>query len=112
MTYEYPLSWPPGFPRTRYPAQSRFDTPEERVKRNLEQQLYLLDATNIIVTLRLDGRPYANQRIADTGVAVYFTRKGREQAVACDKWDSIRDNLQAVAKTIEALRAIERWGTW
>ena len=39
MTYEYPLSWPLGFPRTKYPAQSRFDTPEERVKRNLEFQL-------------------------------------------------------------------------
>ena len=45
MTYEYPLSWPPGFPRTEYPAQSRFDTPEERVKHNLEFQLDLMDAT-------------------------------------------------------------------
>jgi hypothetical protein len=76
MTYEYPLSWPPGFPRSEYPAQSRFDTPEERVKRNLEFQLDLMDATNVVV--RRDGRPYANQRITDTGVAVYFTRKGRD----------------------------------
>jgi hypothetical protein len=53
----------------------------------------------------------ANQRITDTGVAVYFTRKSREQAIACDEWDSIGDNLQAVAKTIEALRGIDRWGT-
>jgi hypothetical protein len=115
MTYEYPLSWPPGFPRTKYPAQSCFDTPEERVKRNLGFQLDLMDASKVVVTtnseLRRDGRPYANQRISDTGVAVYFTRKGREQAIACDKWDSIRDNLHAVAKTTEALRGIERWGT-
>jgi hypothetical protein len=115
MTYEYPLSWPLGFPRTNSPAQSRFDTPEERVKRNLELQLDLMDAPTSVVTtnseLRRDGRHYANQRIADTGVAVYFTRKGREQAIACDKWDSVRDNLQAVAKTIEALRGVERWGT-
>ena len=84
MTYEYPLSWPLGFPRTKYPAQSRFDTPEERVKRNLEFQLEPMDAANVVVTtnseLRRDGRPYANQCITDTGVAVYFTRKGREQA--------------------------------
>jgi hypothetical protein len=105
----------PGFPRTKYPAQSRFDTPEERVKRNLQFQLELMDATNVVVMtnfeLRREGRPYANQRISDPGVAVYFTRKGREQAIAGDKWDSIRDNLQAVAKTIEARRGIERWGT-
>jgi hypothetical protein len=113
MTYEYPLSpGRPGFPRTKSPAQSRFDTPEERVKRNLQFQLDLMDATNIVVTtnseLRRDERPYANQRISDSGVAVYFTRKGHEQAIACDKWDSIRDNLHAVAKTIEALRGVER----
>jgi hypothetical protein len=38
-------------------------------------------------------------------------RKGREQAIACDKWDSIRDNPHAVAKTIEALRAIDSANT-
>jgi predicted Ser/Thr protein kinase len=52
--------------------------------------------------LHRHSRPYSNQSITDSGVAVYFTRKGRKQAIACDKWDSIRDNLQAVAKTIEA----------
>jgi hypothetical protein len=53
MTYEYPLSWPPGFPRTEYPAQSRFDTPEERVKRNLQFQFDLMNATNVVVTTTL-----------------------------------------------------------
>ena len=41
---------------------------------------------------------------------VYFTRKGRKQAIACDKWDSIRDNLQAVAKTIEACAGLDVGG--
>lgn len=115
ITYQYPLAWPVGIPRTSTPIRSKFDTAEERVKRNLENQLFLMRATNIIVTcnveLRRDGKPYVGQRISDTGVAVYFTRKGAEQCIACDKWDSVRDNLQAVGKTIEALRGIERWGT-
>jgi hypothetical protein len=96
-------------------AQVGFDTAEERVKRDLENQLYLMHATDIVVTtnseLRRDGRPYANQRIEDMGVAVYFKRKGHDQVIACDRWNSIRDNLQAIAKTIEALRGITRWGT-
>jgi hypothetical protein len=37
--------------------------------------------------------------------------KGLRAGNRCDKWDSIRDNLHAVAKTIEALRGVERWGT-
>jgi len=115
VIYEYPLSWPIGLPRSATPARSRFDTPEERVKRDLQQQFVLVRATDVVVTsnseLRRDGRPYANQRIDDVGVSVYFKRKGRAQVIACDRWNSIRDNLQAVAKTIEALRGIDRWGT-
>ena len=30
---------------------------------------------------------------------------------ACDRWETIRENMQEVAKTIEALRGIERWGS-
>ena len=115
VIYDFPLSWPIGLKRTAYPTRSRFDTAEERVKRDLEQQLLLMRATDVVVTtnceLRRDGRPYANQRIEDMGVAVYFKRKGQDQVIACDRWNSIRDNLQAIAKTIEALRAITRWGT-
>lgn len=56
------------------------------MRRNLEFQLDLMDATNVVVTtnveLRRNGRPYANQGSSDTGLAVYFTRKGCEQAIA------------------------------
>src|SRR3546814_19053229 len=29
---------------------------------------------------------------------------------ACDRWDTVRDNVRAIGKTIEAIRGIERWG--
>jgi hypothetical protein len=67
-------------------------------------------STNI--PLRLDGLPYANHRQPDDkGVAVYFALKGQQMCFACDRWDSLADNTQAIRKTIEALRGIERWGT-
>ena len=47
----------------------------------------------------------------DKGVAVYFTLKGQQMCFACDRWDSVADNVHAIRKTIEALRGIERWGT-
>ena len=55
MTHEYPLTWPPGFPRAKHPAQCRFDTPEERLKRNLEFQLDRIDASNVVVTTYRDA---------------------------------------------------------
>ncbi|OWK35489.1 DnaJ-class molecular chaperone with C-terminal Zn finger domain [Fimbriiglobus ruber] len=44
-------------------------------------------------------------------MAVYFTHKGQQMCFCCDRWDSVADNVQAIRKTIEALRGIERWGT-
>jgi hypothetical protein len=70
----------------------------------------LVISTNI--ELRRDGLPYANRREpSDKGVAVYFDYKRRPMCFACDRWDRIGDNIYAIAKTIEALRGIERWGS-
>lgn len=79
-------------------------------------ELARLGARNVILstnlTLRNDGLPYANQRQPDDpGGAVYFQHNGRDMAFACDRWTRIEDNLSAIARTIEALRGIERWGT-
>ena len=56
MTSEFPLSWPPGFPHIEYPAQSRFDTPEERVRR-IWSSRYLMDAMNVVVSTKLRAAP-------------------------------------------------------
>lgn len=62
--------------------------------------------------LRRDGLPYANQpEPKDRGVAVYFTLNRQAMCFACDRWDKVVDNVQAIRHTIAALRGIERWGT-
>lgn len=64
------------------------------------------------VPLKQDGKPYANYpRIDDPAVAVYFAYKDKQMCFACDRWTKVEDNIQAVRKTIEALRGIARWGT-
>jgi hypothetical protein len=64
------------------------------------------------VPLRQDGKPYASfPRIDDPAVAVYFTYKEKQMCFACDRWTKVEDNIQAIRKTIEALRGIARWGT-
>ena len=82
----------------------------------LFEELRLLGARGVVLStnieLRLDGLPYANRRApGDAGVAVYYTWKGDQYVFSCDRWDRVGDNIQAVRKTIEALRGIERWGT-
>lgn len=122
MIEAHPLYWPEGRKKTpgyhREPA--RFETNFARARDNVVHEVELLcgkySKTNLIVStniaLRRDGLPLANQRQPDdTGVAVYFTYKSNQVCFACDRWKKIEENMQAIAKTIEALRGIARWGT-
>jgi hypothetical protein len=117
MTEEaFPLAWPSGKPRTRLPQRSRFDVSLAQARDGLLYEIRLLGGSLPVLStnipLRLDGLPYANHRQPDDkAVAVYFTLKGQPMCFTCDRWDSVGDNIQAVRKTIEALRGIERWGT-
>lgn len=79
-------------------------------------ELKLLRAAKIILStnipLRGDGLPYATfSTPKDKGVAIYFVFKQKQMVFACDEWDRIEHNVWAIAKTIEALRGIERWGS-
>ena len=46
----------------------------------------------------------------DTGVAFYFDLDERPHVLACDRWDTVYDNIAAIAAHIDALRGQERWG--
>lgn len=117
MTEAYPLQWPAGKPRTQYPASSRFGgCSMDFASHNTLYEIRKLGGTSIVVStnirLRQDGLPYSNQRQPeDKGVAVYFSYKGKQMCFACDRWDRVECNLWAIAKTIGALRGIERWGS-
>lgn len=138
MTQAYPLQWPIGWPRTKpqdrqngrfgkarktdYGWRSRQEiTLYQAVTRVLEelQRLGAMQDEDIIIStnlqVRLDGLPKAGQRKpVDPGVAVYFTRfdsRGKQSVIPCDAYDSVEQNIAAVAATIAALRALERYGT-
>lgn len=119
MVDAYPLAWPVGRERTVYRENARFDTSFARARDNLIREVALLVGsrrTEVIISsqipVRRDGIPYANTKQPDDpGVAVYFDYRGKQHCFACDRWNKIEDNMQAVCKTIEALRGIARWGT-
>lgn len=114
----YPLCWPNHRPRTDASQReySLFKTSFSRASRDVIQQIGMMRGTDLIIStniaLRRDGFPMANRnQPEDSGVAVYFTYNKRQMCFACDRWRKVEENMQALAKTIEALRGIARWGS-
>ena len=127
----YPLSWPRGWKRTPPYQRQRaafgrqrdtgrgWSTKEqltlEEARKRLADKLDRLGAVNEVLStnlvLRADGWPKGGQRMPDDpGVAVYFDYAGRATVLACDRWDRVEDNIAAIAKHIEAMRGMDRWG--
>lgn len=117
MDNRYPLTWPSLWPRT--PSQKReralFEVSFAVARDALLDELRLMKAHNVIIStniqLRRDGLPYASfKEPEDPGVAVYFQIKRKPYALACDRWNRVKDNLRAIGLHIAAMRGIERWG--
>lgn len=127
----YPLSWPTGWKRTPAHARlrSRFakragqnnmlrDLTFSEACRRVDEELRRLGARDVILSsnlrTRADGGIRADaggdKAIDDPGVAIYFALKGQARSMACDVYRTPAANVAAVAATIEALRAIDRYG--
>lgn len=114
----FPLQWPATKPRVDRPQRSKFRTSFGAARDSVMLELRRMGVSLQTVTmssnvpLRMDGLPRATRyTIDDPGVAVYFERSGRPLCIACDKWDRVEDNMHAIAKSIDALRGLERWGS-
>lgn len=130
MINAHPLTWPEGWKRTAAGRREagRFGKKErgrafqslsindgvQRVLQELERigitRDDLVISTN--VPTRLDGLPRSDKSApSDPGVSVWWETKAGRRVMAIDRYDSVADNLAAIAATLEAMRAIERHGS-
>lgn len=116
VRFEYPLQWLPQQKRTMRPERARFGNHSPSKAGDwLIAELERLGAKNCVISSNLQQRArgggfYANQRVNDPGVVVYFQLKGKSKAMACDKWDKVEHNLWALYLSVAAIRGLERWG--
>lgn len=122
----YPLAWPVGWKRT--PADRRVRSsfkargvwittgaaiPQlmaELRRLGVPHDQWVL-STNL--QLRVDGLPRGDQgEPKDPGAAVYFRMRegGKPKVFACDKWKRVGENVVSIARHIECLRAVDRYG--
>lgn len=105
----YPLHWPAGWPRTDALRResSRMKTQLPAALKNLQREVNLLGGRNLILSSNVT---LGAEKPADPGVVAYFERAGQHIAIPCDRWRTVAENTQAIAKTIEAIRGMDRWG--
>lgn len=145
----FPLAWPAGVARTKFPESAPFHSiktttrqwsdghvSKDQKRIPLENSAAYKDLVNQLNRIRgvrtvmvssnldinektgicyFDGPTKPN---GDAGVAAYWTvsvhRAGQSTLVPycmpCDKWQRVADNLSAVARSVEALRGMDRWG--
>lgn len=107
----FPLAWPAGWPRTAARASGPYRTALPAALDNLRSQLRLLCGPTAARTLVLSSNvTLGASSPIDPGVVAYFTWEGEQTAIPCDRWNKVEHNVQAIALTLEAMRAIERHG--
>lgn len=125
--------WPHEETRPRRDAQFRSGTrrhpttgdlipgrrvPFDETLRELTYEVDALEGTEILIgcglaehEVRIDGYPRANAKPPrHPGVEVTFDSRYGRLTYATDVFRDWRDNVRAIAKGLEALRAVDRWG--
>lgn len=121
LDYEIrPIGVWPG-PRIQSRKRSAFKIVETNVLRHLEREIGHLSGKQIVFRLavreqdiRQDGMLRATARPTDPGVIVEFTAdklKGSPRLLyRCDTFSNWWHNLSAIARALEALRMVDRYG--
>ena len=116
MPEAFPLDWPDGRERAKFRTTSKFKVSFTAARDHLYNEIELMGGKRAILSsnleLRFDGLPKAGQaNPTDPGVAVYFEYKGKPMVFVCARYSRVWENIRSIGLTIEALRAIERYGT-
>lgn len=111
-----PITLWPGEPTARR-LVSRFQAGYQDTLDLLTRELRQLGASGAVVQLALqekdirrDGWPRAGARPTHPGVIVAFESRHGPLSYPCDRFTDWESNLRAIALSLEALRAVDRYG--
>ncbi len=110
-----PLDKWPG--KQRRPGPSPFSASHKTTFELLEHELRAIGAKNIVIQayfgfdqIRNDGWPRSSANPSAPGVILSFESRKGSLNFPCDTFLDWRDNLRAIALSLEALRKVDRYG--
>jgi hypothetical protein len=116
-TFRPLTQWPgkktPTYNRKRAPFKAGYP----RTLDDLEREINHLSGKSVVIQaefetrdIRNDGWPRSSARAKGPGVVVSFQTPQGPLSFPCDTYDAWEDNLRAIALSLEALRAVNRYG--
>jgi hypothetical protein len=116
-TFRPLTQWPgkrtPTYARKRAPFKAGYP----RTLDDLEREIGHLNGKAVVIQagfdardIRNDGWPRSSARAKEPGVVVSFQTPNGPLSFPCDTYDAWEDNLRAIALSLEALRAVNRYG--
>jgi hypothetical protein len=110
-------SYSNGYSRDRVPWPQTLDLLEREIGALMGRKSWQLDDCEYVLQvdvredeIRLDGQIRANARPGSPAVAVSFEPKDGPLLFVCGRFDHWQDNVRAIAKGLEALRMVDRYG--
>lgn len=111
-----PAQWPGK--KVAFPKRSQFKTQWSTTLRLLDRELKHLGARNVVFhcdvrgdrDIRQDGQLRADARPGHRVIVAFSDKNGRRLQFPCDTFAWWQDNVYAVARALEALRMVERYG--
>lgn len=105
---ESQLTWPDNKPRASQRVKSSFATEITKATREIEWEMERWRIKTFIIS-RNNLRVFAG----DPGAALWWADEKKQMRVlACDKYTQLASNLHAIYLTLDAMRALERWGAY
>lgn len=105
----YPLCWPTGYPRTKVRYSDQFRVGMAVARADLMKSVAAFGGKDCIISSNLTA--FSDSTNGDPGIALWFKWKGAWRCIACDTYSRVIANIRAVGLTVDALRAMERYGT-
>lgn len=117
IRYQEVREWPgektTGWLRVRAP----FKAHATKLWDLLDRELHMVNAKDVTLAgywrprdFKRDGGVYADARPTEPGVVLEFMRGKDRMRFACDKFLVWLDNVDAIARALEALRMVDRYG--
>lgn len=124
ITYRALSAWPNNVRATPYDKRKRspFRSAWGATLDDLDRELVAAKAWNVVIEIdappseiRRDGMPRVDARTRGPGVIISYELHYKNNSVQrfvfpCDTYHDWQDNVRAIAKTLEALRAVDRYG--